>query len=149
MYKIKVNNKVFEINVNPENPQKGTLNGQSFHISIIPIKQKIYQVIYNDKKYFIWIKNYDSSTRHITLQINHQIITLQISDKVDEMLKNLGIDYSESLKVKEVKAPMPGLVLNVFLLLYANTYGLLLRLRQGNLHCHDLFYYQFCHNDRH
>ena len=113
MYKIKVNNKVFEINVNPENPQKGTLNGKSFHISIIPIKQKIYQVIYNDKKYFIWIKNYDSSTRHITLQINHQIITLQISDKVDEMLKNLGIDYSESLKVKEVKAPMPGLVLNV------------------------------------
>lgn len=113
MYKITTNNQVFNIAVNEENTQTGTINDKPFKIDLKTIKRKVFQVTYNNKEYLILVKNYESFTKLLTLQINHQTLTLKITDEVDKMLKNLGIDYSDSLKIKEVKAPMPGLVLDV------------------------------------
>jgi biotin carboxyl carrier protein len=36
-----------------------------------------------------------------------------VKDKFDELLEQLGMDASSSGKVSEIKAPMPGLVLDV------------------------------------
>ncbi len=113
MYKITINNYTFEVSVDKENLNTGTLNGNPFEIDIKPIKRKVYQAIYQDRIYFILLKNYEPFKKILTLQVNHQPLKLRITDEVDEMLKSLGIDYSDSLKVREVKAPMPGLVLSV------------------------------------
>ncbi|MCD6366608.1 MAG: acetyl-CoA carboxylase biotin carboxyl carrier protein subunit [Bacteroidales bacterium] len=113
MYKITIDNRSFEISVNEDNPQTGTVNGKPFAIEIVPVKRKVYQVTYNDISYFVLVKNFESFEKILTLQVNHQTLKLKITDEVDLLLKNLGIDYSDSLKVKEVKAPMPGLVLDV------------------------------------
>ncbi len=115
MYKITIDNHTFEIIVNKDNPQTGTVNGKSFEITVTPVKRKVYQVTYNNKDYFILVKNYESFEKILTLQVNHQTLKLKITDEIDVLLKNLGIDYSDSLKVKEVKAPMPGLVLDVMI----------------------------------
>ncbi len=113
MYKITVNNQTFEIEINKDNPQTGTINGKPFAIEMTPVKRKVYQVTYNNISYFILVKNFESFEKILTLQVNHQTLKLKITDEVDLLLENLGIDYSDSLKVKEVKAPMPGLVLDV------------------------------------
>ncbi len=113
MYKITVNNSTFEISINEDNPQTGTINGKPFAVEITPVKRKVYQVTYNDTPYFVLVKNFESFEKILTLQVNHQTLKLKITDEVDLLLETLGIDYSDSLKVKEVKAPMPGLVLDV------------------------------------
>ncbi|MCE3258805.1 MAG: acetyl-CoA carboxylase biotin carboxyl carrier protein subunit, partial [Bacteroidetes bacterium] len=38
---------------------------------------------------------------------------LQLKDKYDELLHTLGLDNLATKKVSEIKAPMPGMVLNV------------------------------------
>mgnify|MGYP001211168504 FL=1 len=45
--------------------------------------------------------------------MNNQEITVSIEDKYDALLKQLGMENMKSQKVNEVKAPMPGLVLNI------------------------------------
>lgn len=45
--------------------------------------------------------------------MNGNKYTVQIKDKYDDLLKELGIDTASAKKVKEMKAPMPGLVVDV------------------------------------
>jgi biotin carboxyl carrier protein len=51
--------------------------------------------------------------RSMVLKINSVKFTLQLKDKYDELLHNLGLDNLATKKVNEVKAPMPGMVLNI------------------------------------
>ena len=113
MYHITIKNQDFEVTVNENNPTTGTVNGAPFEIKTEAIKRKVYKVTYNDTVYFILVKSFEAFEKIMTLQINHQTLKLKITDEIDEMLKSLGIDYSDSLKIREVKAPMPGLVLDV------------------------------------
>ena len=47
------------------------------------------------------------------LKVNNLEITVAIEDQYDALLKQLGMDNMNNQKVNEVKAPMPGLVLNI------------------------------------
>jgi len=47
------------------------------------------------------------------IQVEQQIFQLKVRDDIDDLLDKLGIDYSDMFKVSELKAPMPGLVLDI------------------------------------
>ena len=113
MYNITVNDKAYQVDVDFANFLEGKINNVKYALKVDRIKQRVYTVAYNNKTYYVLVKNFESFTKILTLQINHQTLKLKITDEVDELLKTLGIDYSASLKIKEVKAPMPGLVLDV------------------------------------
>lgn len=113
MYNITVNDKTYQVEVDPYSLLKGKINNVKYTFEVHRIKQRVYSITYNNKTYYLLMKNFESFNKILTLQIDHQTMKIKISDEVDELLKTLGIDYSESLKVKEVKAPMPGLVLDV------------------------------------
>jgi biotin carboxyl carrier protein len=47
------------------------------------------------------------------LKVNVNKYDLVVKDKYDELLHTLGLDNMATKKVNDVKAPMPGLVLNI------------------------------------
>ena len=47
--------------------------------------------------------------------MNNQEVTVAIEDRFDALLHQLGMDNMNNQKVNEVKAPMPGLVLNIMI----------------------------------
>jgi biotin carboxyl carrier protein len=49
----------------------------------------------------------------LILKINNDKLTCQVSDELDILLKQLGMDSLSANKVNDVRAPMPGLVLDV------------------------------------
>ena len=51
--------------------------------------------------------------KQINISINNEPFSLEISDHIDQILEKLGMDSTQSNKVKEIKAPMPGSILNV------------------------------------
>ena len=51
--------------------------------------------------------------KELTLSINNQVITLKITDHIDQVLEKLGMYSAQSNLVKEIKAPMPGAILDV------------------------------------
>lgn len=51
--------------------------------------------------------------KKLFVKINNSPYTLDIKDKYDELLHNLGLDNLASKKVNDIKAPMPGMVLNI------------------------------------
>ena len=49
----------------------------------------------------------------MVVKINNTSYTLDVKDKYDDLLHSLGLDNLATKKVNDVKAPMPGMVLNI------------------------------------
>ncbi len=55
----------------------------------------------------------DKTNKTVTLLYNNQKYSAKITDPMDELLKSMGLENALVQKISEVKAPMPGLVLDV------------------------------------
>lgn len=114
MLKIKVNNKEeFAVNFTSEDLMNGTVNGNDFILDIIQVKQGSFHLIKDNKSYNVELVKADYVEKTFTLNVNGNKYQLEAKDKFDELLHNLGLDKLVSGKANEIKAPMPGLVLDV------------------------------------
>jgi biotin carboxyl carrier protein len=51
--------------------------------------------------------------RSVTIQYKGRKHQFQVSEPLDELLKSMGLDNAMQTKIAELKAPMPGLVLDI------------------------------------
>lgn len=112
MLKVNVNNKK-EHSIVFDNNTSGTLNGKTFEWDVIEVKEGSFHVIKNNKSYTVEVIQTDRAAKSFTISVNGNKYQLQIKDKFDELLKSLGMDNLVANKVNEIKAPMPGLVLDI------------------------------------
>ena len=112
MLKVKVNNKV-EHSVVFDNATSGTIDGTTFAWDIIEVKKGSFHVIKNFKSYNLEVIKFDLAEKSFLVSVNGNKYQLQVKDKFDELLKSLGLDNLNTAKVNEIKAPMPGLVIDV------------------------------------
>lgn len=115
---------MYKISVNGKNPLKtelktkssdviGTLNNIPTEASIIETGKGEYHLIYNNKSYNFLIVKADFTEKKLTVKVNGKKFNVDVKDKFDELLHNLGMDNVSSKKVNDIKAPMPGMVLNI------------------------------------
>ena len=55
----------------------------------------------------------DRNTKTVTILYNNHKYSAKITEPMDELLKSMGLENALVPKISEVKAPMPGLVLDV------------------------------------
>ena len=55
----------------------------------------------------------DSETKTIQIKFENKTVSLEVRDKFDLLLEKLGMNASASNAVKDIKAPMPGLILDI------------------------------------
>ncbi len=53
------------------------------------------------------------SGKHVSLEVNNNIYELQISDPTDQLVENMGLNAIPEILMNDVKAPMPGLILDI------------------------------------
>jgi len=82
-------------------------------IDIQPLGGNRFHILKNNKSYHAELVSSDLVNRTLCLLINGSKYEVKITDEYDELVKKLGLSVSAGQKVKEVKAPMPGLVLEV------------------------------------
>jgi biotin carboxyl carrier protein len=95
------------------NPERGTINGTPFDLDIVSDQPGSYHLIYKGKSYVAELVRLDAGEKKIELKINNRTHTFQVEDRYDALLKQMGLSGMNSEKVKDLKAPMPGLVLNI------------------------------------
>ena len=91
----------------------GSLNEKKIEGDIQSVNPFAYHLILNNKSYNVQLIKADYSEKKLVLKVNGKKYTINVKDKYDELLHNLGLDNIASKKINEVKAPMPGMVLNV------------------------------------
>lgn len=113
MIKANINNQIFEIAFSDNHLQEGTINNKPFCIDSSKVNNNTWHIIKDNQSYNIEILKTDRENKSIELKVNGKVSVVKISDKYDELLKNLGLENSSSKKVLELKAPMPGLVISI------------------------------------
>lgn len=112
MLKVKVNNKS-EYSIVLENAASGTIDGKPFAWDVIEVKNGSFHVIKDRRSYTVEVIKADPAEKSFLVSVNGNKYQLNVKDKFDELLKSLGFDDLNAKKVNEIKAPMPGLVLDV------------------------------------
>lgn len=99
MLKVKVNEKEFEISSAAD--WDLLEQGNSFHI------------LKNNVSYRCMLMKKDDTGKNMVISVNDTEYAINIKDKYDILLEQLGMSDMAVKKMKDIKAPMPGLVLDI------------------------------------
>jgi biotin carboxyl carrier protein len=111
MYQVKVNdNYQFEVEADKDFVK---VNNEAITIDAVSLNAGHSHVLYKDKSYHVEIIAHHQEEKTVELKVNGNVYIVSIEDQYDQLLKQLGLDNLQAHKVKEIKAPMPGLVLNI------------------------------------
>lgn len=109
--KVKVNSKYdFEIELNKE---AVTVQSQPLAIDSRSLSGTESHFIYNNRSYNLELVSENKTEKTAVVKVNGREYEIRMEDQYDQLLKQLGLDNLTTNKVREIKAPMPGLVLNV------------------------------------
>jgi biotin carboxyl carrier protein len=112
MLKVKVNNKK-EHSIVFDNASAGTIDGKAFAWDVIEVKEGSFHVIKDNKSYNVEVIKVDAAEKSFLVSVNGNKYQMNVKDRFDELLKSLGMDNLNANKINEIKAPMPGLVLDI------------------------------------
>lgn len=90
-----------------------SLDGQSIDWDISRISEFHYHIISGGKSYNAELVSADYQQKVLTLKIEDQVFEMSIKDKMDQLLEKMGISAQNTAAIAEVKAPMPGLILDI------------------------------------
>lgn len=110
MFKATVNNKLFDIQSDGDSI---TINGEPLNWDVLHVQEGYFHIIYNHKSYRAEVVKTDAVTKTFTWKINGRLYTVNLKDKFDLLLEKLGMNHAAGNKVNSVKAPMPGLIIDL------------------------------------
>ncbi len=110
MYNARVNNHVFEIGISDNG---FSVNGQTVTWDIIRIGEGSFHILYNNQSYRAEVVKIDVASKCFTIKINGRHYPVALQDKFDVLLEKMGMNTNAVAKVNDVRAPMPGLIIDL------------------------------------
>ena len=104
-------NQIWEVDYRA--PDAVTLNEEPFAWDIADLGQGRFHVLYEGRSYNAEVITADYATKNIVLKLNGQRVELNAKDRFDLLLERLGMSNTAAAKVNELKAPMPGLIVDI------------------------------------
>lgn len=89
-----------------------TVNGTDVKPNLIKLSDTRYHLLLNEKSFRITILEQDNP-KELVLEVNGNRYNVSLKDQYDQLLHELGMDKALSAQAEDVKAPMPGLVIDV------------------------------------
>ena len=93
--------------------QGGKLNGEPFKLDLIDIASGKKHLIFNHRSYSIEVLALDKASKQVRIGVNGKTFDLKVKERFDDLLSQLGMDAAAGKADLQVKAPMPGLVLDI------------------------------------
>lgn len=109
--RVKVSGSEFSVAFEGDEKLAGTMNGKAFGWDVSNVSTNLYHVIKDHRSYSVEFLGKEDGRQRI--MVNGNLYEAETIDKFDELLKSLGMEKGGTGKVNELKAPMPGLVLQI------------------------------------
>jgi biotin carboxyl carrier protein len=112
MYKVKVNAKYdYDIEKNAEGL---FINDNKTNADIKQLSPTAFHIINELQSYNVELVTFNSADKTAEIKVNNNSYTVTAKDQFDILLEKLGLTSLTANKISELKAPMPGMVLKVF-----------------------------------
>lgn len=104
---------------------KATVNGKEFTIDgknmdgnpiewdLLEVRDNTFHIIMNNKGYNAVLVSHNPEEKTMTINVNDNDYEIAVKDKYDILLQQMGISAKSSSTVNNIKAPMPGLIVNI------------------------------------
>ncbi len=101
-YKVTVDEGEFKIDKNDINS-----------LDICQVAHGDYHILKDNKAFSIQLISVDYKDKKVRLAVNGNTYEIAIQDKYDQVVEKMGLLTNTSQKVRDIKAPMPGLIISV------------------------------------
>ena len=72
-----------------------------------------YHILQNNISYSAEIISHDFLQKEYTIRVNGNLYTVAIKTPLDHLIKDMGFETAGSKQVNAIKAPMPGLIIDI------------------------------------
>jgi len=105
-------NKTYRVEVNSDFEFKLSVSDIS-KADIIRLSQSKYHVLHNNKSSITEILETNFNAKSYKVKVNNNTYNININNYLDDLIKQMGFELSASKLINEIKAPMPGLILDI------------------------------------
>ncbi len=102
-----------KLELDKKNPAKGTLNGEAYSLDVSKSGPNAFHVLKNNRTYNVEVLDVVHTEKKFVLLVNGTRYEVELKDQFDLLLQSMGIGGASTKQLKDVKAPMPGLVLDI------------------------------------
>src|SRR4051812_19871659 len=114
MLKLKINkDKIIEFK---QEKDQIIINNKVVDIDIKSINNNHFHILKGNRSFNAEVISSDYETKIFRIKVNGSIFEIEVRDKFDILLEKLGINKTSSIKTDVIKAPMPGLILDIKIL---------------------------------
>lgn len=82
-------------------------------LDAVRVEVSKFHVLNDSKPYQAEIISADFISKKYTVKVNNNTYEVNISNPLDELIKSMGIERGKTKVVNAIKAPMPGLILEI------------------------------------
>ena len=83
------------------------------NLDVVAMENNKFHVLNNHKPYKVEIISADFLNKKYTVKVNNNSYEIAIEDTLDILIKSMGIERGKTKVVNAIKAPMPGLILEI------------------------------------
>jgi biotin carboxyl carrier protein len=108
--KATINEKHFEI----VSTEEGFLvNNSLVQWDLAKISKGYFHILYNNKGYRAEVVKQDAAAKTVVIKINGHSYAVALKDQFDLLLEKMGMSAVATSKINNIKAPMPGLIIDL------------------------------------
>jgi len=89
------------------------VNGEAIVADILKLDNRFYHILTNGKSYNVEVVSIDNASKTMSLIVNGHKFSISLRDKFDQMMEQMGFNAASGSRASDLKAPMPGLVLDI------------------------------------
>ncbi|MEL6865755.1 MAG: acetyl-CoA carboxylase biotin carboxyl carrier protein subunit, partial [Bacteroidota bacterium] len=82
-------------------------------LDIRPLGDHRYHILHRGQSLTVTLQSADYANKSFRFRINGHNFDVKVADHFDLLVDKMGLSVASGQKVKDVKAPMPGLVLDI------------------------------------
>ncbi|MCB0443032.1 MAG: acetyl-CoA carboxylase biotin carboxyl carrier protein subunit [Flavobacterium sp.] len=72
-----------------------------------------FHILHQNKPFLAKITAADFLKKTYTVEVNHNSYTVEIANELDILIKEMGFEVGKTKQINAIKAPMPGLILEI------------------------------------
>jgi len=89
------------------------IDGKETEIDLVKLLDNKFHILQNHKSYNLEVIHADYKLKRFSIKVNDNIYDLNLQTELDALLEKMGMSSVSDEKMDNVKAPMPGLVLDI------------------------------------
>ncbi len=111
MSKLSVNEK-HHFNIEQKD-EKLFIDSKEFVFDIKAIRDNVFHILHENKSYNAELISLNSQKKRAKVKINGNVYDVSLQDKYSKLLETMGLNHSAKNNIAALKAPMPGMVLDL------------------------------------